>query len=102
MINNGRHADDIVLTASSQEHLQKLLNNVVTESENVMLTLNAKKTETMVIIKSSLDPAYAINIGQSSLKHVAKFKYLGTIITGDGRWEQEIRSRTAQSKQAFN
>ena len=87
MISNVRYADYIVLIASSQEHLQKLLSIVVTESENVGLKLNVKKTETMVITKLSLDPAGEINFGQSSLKHVDKFKYLGTIIPRDGRCE---------------
>ena len=99
MINNIRYAGDVVLIASSREHLQKLLNTVVTESENIGLTLNTKKTETMLITKSGLPLAFEIKISQSSLKHVDKFKYLGTIITGDGRCEQEIRSRT---EQAFN
>ena len=49
MINDIRYADYTVMIASSQEHLQKLLNIVVTESENVELTLNVKKTQTMVI-----------------------------------------------------
>ena len=102
MINHIRYADDIVLIASSQEHLQKLLNIVVTESENVGLTLKVKKFEAMIITKSSLAPASRINIGPADPKHVDKFKYLGTIITKNGRREQEIRSRIAQSKQAFN
>ena len=37
----------------------------------------------------------------SPLKQVNKFKYLGTMITADGRCETEIKSRIAQSKAAF-
>ena len=48
-ISNVPYADDMVLIASSQEHLQKLRNIVLAESENVGLTLNVKKTETMLI-----------------------------------------------------
>ena len=58
--------------------------------------------ETVVITKGSLDPACEISIGQSSLKQVDRLKYFGTIITGDGRCEQEIRSRIKRSKQIFN
>ena len=54
MSNNIRYADYIVLIASNQEHLQKLLTIVETESENVGLSLNVKKTETMVITKRGL------------------------------------------------
>ena len=66
------------------------------------MTLNVKKTETMPITKNSLDPTCENNIGQSSLKQVDKCKYLGAIITANGRCEHEIRSRNAQWKQAFN
>ena len=102
MINNIRYTDGIVLIASSQEQLQKLLSIVVTESENVGLTLNVNKPETTVITKGSLTPACETDIGQSSRKHVDKFKYFGTMTNGDGRCEQELRSRIAQSKQALN
>ena len=91
MSNNIRYAGDVILTASSQGHLQKLLNIVVTESNNLGPTLKVKKTEIMVITKSSLAPACEINIGPANLKHIDEFKYLGIIITGDGRCEQKIR-----------
>ena len=64
-----------------------LLNIVVPESENVGFAFNVKKTETIVITKSSLAPACEINIGHSSLKHVDKVKCLGTKISGDGKHE---------------
>ena len=102
MINNLRYADDIVLIANSQENLQILLNIVITESDNVGLTLNVKKTESMVITKCCLAPTCEINIDQSTLKRVNVFKYLGTMITENGRNEKEIRSRITQSKQAYS
>ena len=37
----------------------------------------------------------------SILKQVNKFKYLGTIITSDGRCDTEVRSRIGQAKVAF-
>ena len=58
--------------------------------------------ETVVITRGSLDPACEISIGQCSLKQVDRLKYFGTVTTGDGRCEQEIRSRIARSKQVFN
>ena len=56
----------------------------------------------MVITKRNLAPACEISNGQSNLNYVDKFKYHAAAITGDCRCEQEIRSRIAQSKQAFN
>ena len=55
----------------------------------------------MVITKSILAPACAINTGKSGIDYVDKFKYVGAIITGNGRCEQKIRSRISQSKQVF-
>ena len=55
----------------------------------------------MVITKGILAPACAINTGKSGIDYVDKFKYVGAIITGNGRCEQKIRSRISQSKQVF-
>ena len=43
-INNLRYADDITLTAESEEELKSLLMKVKEESENVGLKLNIQKT----------------------------------------------------------
>ena len=74
MMKNLRYADDIALIASSHEHLQKLLNIVVTESENVGFTLNVKKTQTIVISKSGLAPAYESNDSTSSFQELLHIK----------------------------
>ncbi|KAL4104588.1 hypothetical protein QTP88_019882 [Uroleucon formosanum] len=54
VINNLRYADDTVLIAGSIEDLQKILNKVVTASENLGLNLNAQKTKYMVIDKEQI------------------------------------------------
>ena len=60
-----------------------------------------KKTETMVIAKSSFAPACEIQIGQTSFKPVDKFKYLGAILTGDGevskKSDDELHNLSKQS-----
>ena len=46
-INNLRYADDIILTAESEEELKSHLMKVKEESENVGLKLNLHKTKIM-------------------------------------------------------
>ena len=46
-INSLRYADDIILTAESEEELKSLLMNVKEESENFGLKLNIQKMKIM-------------------------------------------------------
>ena len=46
-------------------------------------------------------PACNIRLGNESIKQVDKFKYLGSMMTVDGRCENEIRQRIGIAKNAF-
>ena len=48
-----------------------------------------------------MKPKCNINIGNTILSQVHKFKYLRTIITSDGKSDIEIKVRMAQSKHIF-
>ncbi|GFO45212.1 endonuclease-reverse transcriptase [Plakobranchus ocellatus] len=100
-INNLRYADDTVLIAENKEDLQKLLNIVEEESRKTGLELNSKKTEVMVISRKQESPKCDIFINEVKLKQTEKFKYLGTIISNDGKTNREISARTAQAKINF-
>ncbi|GFS11155.1 endonuclease-reverse transcriptase [Elysia marginata] len=84
-VNNIRYADDTVLIAENKDDLQELLNIVEEESRKKGLELNSKKTEVMVISRKQEPPKCDIFINDAKLKQQDKFKYLGTIITSDGR-----------------
>ena len=47
LTNNLRHADDIILIATSQEDLQELVTRLKNEAMNYNMYLNASKTKTM-------------------------------------------------------
>jgi len=49
------------------------------------MCLNIKKSETMVISKKKDPPTCAIRIGDTLIKQVHNFKYLGTWISADVR-----------------
>jgi hypothetical protein len=51
---------------------------------------------------SSQPSPVTIKIGQKQLENVECFKYLGSMLTNDGRCTREIKSRIAMAKAAFN
>ena len=91
-INNLRYADDTVLIAATEKDLQELLDTVVKESEIKGLTLNSKKTEVMVVSRKNDIQKCKITIDNKVLQQVDKFKYLGTMVTSDGKCLQKIKS----------
>ena len=75
-----------------------MLNIVVEASEKIGLSLNGLKTETMVILGRELIQYAVITFIEILLN---KCKYLGTILTSDGKSQTEIRSRIGQAKTTF-
>ena len=74
-----------VLIADSEENLQRLLDITIEKSEEMGLTLNVKKTECMVISKKAIAPSCNLQSRGQQIKLVKKFKYLGYMITSDGK-----------------
>jgi len=59
-----------------------------------------KKTKIMRISRQPFP--VKIMIDQKQLENVQSFKYLGNILTNDGRCTCEIKCRTAMAEVAFN
>ena len=100
-INNLRYADDIALIAGREEEVKDLVNTISEESGITGLSLNIKKTETMVISKNKDPPTCAIKTGNKLLQQVHTFKYLGTRIRADGKCKVEVTARIMQAKKVF-
>ena len=64
------------------------------------MEMNVEKTKVMRI--SRQPSPVTIMIDQKQLKNVKCFKYLGSMLTDDGRCTCEIKSRIAMAKAAFN
>ena len=67
----------------------------------VGLELNSKKTEVMVISRKEEPPLINITINGIKLKQRDHFKYLGALVSSDGRNNTEISARIAQAKMMF-
>ena len=100
-VNNLRYAEDTVLMAKTEADMQRLLDIVVRESEDQDLSLNGKKTVSMVISGKEVIPTCNIKIHNEQVKQVDKFCYLESYITSNGRSEYDIKYRIAQGKQTF-
>ena len=53
--------------------------------------MNAKKTKTMVFSKKTESPRIDLTVDNTLIEQVKNFKYLGAMITEDGRTETEIK-----------
>ena len=85
-INNLRYADDITITAESEEEPKSLLMKVKLESEKVGLKLNIQKTKIM-----ASGPITSWEIDGEIVETVADFIFLGSRIIADGDCNQEIK-----------
>ena len=85
-INNHRYADDTTLMAQSEDELKSFLMKVKEESKIVGLKLNIQETK---IIASG--PITSWEIDGEIVETVSDFIFLGSQITADGDFSQEIK-----------
>ena len=84
-ISNLRYADDTTFMAESEE-LNRLLMKVKEESEKVDLKLNTQKTKIM-----ASGPITSWQTDGETVETVSDFIFLGSKITADGDFSQEIK-----------
>jgi len=92
-IDNLRYAEDTTLMAESEEELKSLLLKVKDKSEKIGLKLNIQKMKIM-----ASDP---ITSWQIDGETVRDFIFLGSKITADGDWTQEIKRRLLFGRKAM-
>ena len=74
-VNNLRYADDTALLADSSQHLQQLMNAAKAGSEEKGLSMNVRKTKTMVVSKNE-EAITSILVENVVLEQLDLFKYL--------------------------
>jgi hypothetical protein len=95
-----KYADDLLLTAKEETVLQGMIDKLIEIGRCYGMEMNVDKTKVMRISRESFPVTFMI--GQKQLENVESFKYLGSILTNDGRFMREIKFRIAMAKAAFN
>ena len=101
MIRDVRFADEQGMVASTEAGLQKTMNRLNDSAKKFDMKINVEKTKVMVVSKTG-DRFANITIDGKRVEQVSSFKYLGSIISEDGRCESDIKCRIAMAKEAFN
>jgi len=86
--------------AKEETVLQGMTDKLIESGRGYGMEMNVVKTK---VIRFSRQPSpLTIMIDQKQLENVEFFKYLGRMLTNDGRCICEIKSRIAMEKAAFN
>ena len=95
-------ADDTALVAHTESTLQRLTSCFAEAAQLFGLVVSLKKTE--VLYQPEPREEYClphITIGETVLKTVHQFTYLGCTITSDAKIDREVDNRLAKSNSAF-
>ena len=100
IIHTVKYADDLVLLAKKEKVLQDMIEKLIEIGRCYGMEMNVEETKVMIISRQPL--LVKIMIDQKQLENVESFKYLGSMLTNDGRCTCEIKSRIAMAKVACN
>ena len=99
-ITNIIYADDTIILAESEQQLQHMIDKLDATCEQYGMAMNAKKTKTMIVEKTS-EKRCEVNVKGQRLTHVKQNKYLGTTIEHTGKCNTEVAQLINQAKIAF-
>ncbi|XP_063538680.1 uncharacterized protein LOC134747932 [Cydia strobilella] len=91
------YADDVALIAETETDLERDLNSWIEALEGHGLKISRKKTEHMSFLfdETANNPEnFKFYIGNDCLPTVTKFKYLGSVLSNDGKIDSDVVHRT--------
>jgi len=100
IIQTVKYADDLELMTKEETVLQGMIDKLIEIGRCCGMEMNVEKTKVMSISRQ-LSPV-TIMIDQKQLENVECFKYLGSMLTNDGRCTCEIKSRIAMANAALS
>jgi len=96
------YADDCALIAHSLDDAQQLFDRFHAAAACFGLTVSLKKTEVMFQPADQSAPAQpVIKAGDTTIKAVQKFCYLGSILSSDALVDDDISTRLSKASSAF-
>ena len=78
-----------------------MLNELEKIGEQYGMSINVNKTERLVVTKLETVPRLTLLLKGNLIKQTEHFRYLGSLISSNGRSTNEIKRRIVLAKQAF-
>jgi hypothetical protein len=101
-------ADDMAIVCHTQAALQEAITKLAKAVSEYGLIISLEKTEVLAtksvnarVEEQDRTQVQAIKVGDRPLKVVEQFKYLGSVISGDGSMDAEIDSRIKKAAAVF-
>src|SRR6476619_3818095 len=99
LIKDVKYADDHGMVAKTEAGLQSLMDSLNTIVKHYDMKINIKKIKAMVVTRNEGE---RVNITVEGIEQVRKFRYLGSLISEDGRCLDDVRTRIGMAKDAFH
>ena len=100
LLTDVRFADDQGMISSTESGLQELMDRLNNTAKRYDMKINVKKTKTMLVSRKE-GKSVQIKIDGQLVEQMRKFKYLGSIVSEDGRCLEEVKVRIGMAKDAF-
>ena len=78
-----------------------MLNKLEKIGEQYGMSINVNKTECLVVAKLETVSRFTLFLKGNSIKQTEHFRYLGSVISSNGRSTNEMKRRIVLAKQAF-
>src|SRR6478609_8027321 len=101
LIKDVKYADDQGMVANTEAGLQSLMDSLNTTAKHYDVKINIKKTKAMVVSRNGGEGVNITLEGQS-IEQVSKIRYLGSLLSEDGRCSDDVKTRIGMIKDAFN
>src|SRR6478609_3078551 len=92
IIKDVKYADDQGMVANPEAGLQSLMDSLNTTAKYYDMNIDIKKSKAMVVSRTGGERVNITVEGQS-VEQVSKFRYLGSLISEDGRCLDDVKAR---------
>src|SRR6476661_8280626 len=96
-----KYADGQGMVANTEAGLHSLMDSLDTTAKHYDMKINIKKTTAMVVSRNEGERVN-ITVECQSVEQVSTFRYLGSLISKDGRRLGDVKTRIGMAKDAFN